>query len=108
MKVLTKTIEEKLAKHPFGSQDELEENAEVLLKVFNPYGRGTWLITEAEKQNDGNWLGFGWANLFGSWECGYIDIKELMDVRVNVFGCEMGLERDIYCNGYTVKECMAF
>ena len=52
MKLLTKEIEEKFNSHPFGSQDGLGGNAEVLVKYFNPTGAGTWLITEAEKEDD--------------------------------------------------------
>ena len=105
MKILTKEIEKKFQKFPFHSQDEKGENAEVILKVFNPYGRGTWLITEAE-QEDGRWIGYGCMNIY-EWEWGYVDITELVEARVPVFGCKMPLERDLYCKGMTVRELKA-
>ena len=106
MKILTKAIEKKFVKHPIGSQEGKGNNAEVLLKVFNPYGGQTWLITEAEKQGD-DWLCFGCVNLFGDWEWGYMSLNELINTKVNVFGMKMGLERDMYCSGMTVGELVA-
>ena len=52
MKLITKEIEALFEAHPFGSQDELGFDAKVLVKYFNPCGAGTWLITEAEKQEE--------------------------------------------------------
>lgn len=105
MKLITKAIEKKFEKFPLGSQENKMEDAEVLLKVFNPYGGQTWLITEAEKEED-DWYCFGCVNLFGFWEWGYISLKELQELKVNVFGMQMGLERDRYCDGMTVRELM--
>lgn len=34
--LMTKELEKKLNKYPIGSQDGLEEEAEVLVKYFNP------------------------------------------------------------------------
>lgn len=55
MELLTKQVEEKLRKFPYGSQRKRELEAEVLVKFFNPCGAGTWLITEAEKVED-DWI----------------------------------------------------
>ena len=49
MLLMTKELEEKLNQYPIGSQDELGEDAEVIVKYFNPCGADTWLITEGEK-----------------------------------------------------------
>ena len=105
MKLFTKEIEKKFIKHPFGSQDGKGMNADVLVKYFNPYGRGTWLITEAEKQDDGDWLMFGYCHIF-DWEWGYVMLSDIMDTKVNVFGCKMSLERDLYSSG-TIEEMIA-
>lgn len=102
MKLLTKEIENKFLKHPLGSQEGKGMNAEVLVKYFNPYGAGTWLITEAEKQDDGDWLLFGYMHIF-EWEWGYVLFSELNDMRVNVWGTMLPLERDLYSHG-TVGE----
>lgn len=105
MKLMTKEIEKKLEKHPFHSQEEKGMDAEVIVKFFNPYGSATWLITEGEKDDEGNWLLFGYCYIF-DWEWGYIDFNELKDIRVNVFGTKLPMERDIYCTGETVRECI--
>ena len=47
MILMTKELEKKFKKYPFGSQDGLMEEAEVIVKYFNPCGVGTWLITGA-------------------------------------------------------------
>lgn len=103
-KLLTKTIETALTKHPLGSQEGKGEDATVLVKFFNPYGAGTWLITEAEKQPDGDWLMFGMCHIY-EWEWGYVSFNELDSIRVNCFGYKLPLERDRYFNG-TVKDGM--
>lgn len=102
MKLMTKEIEKKLEKNPLYSHDGEGENAKVIVKYFNPCGRGTWLITEGEKQENGDWLLFGYCEIY-EWEWGYVTLSELESVKLP-FG--MGIERDLYVNGLTVKECM--
>ena len=63
MKLLTKEIEKKFERHPIGSQEGKMDQAVVLVKYFNPIGAGTWLITEAEKQEDGDWMLFGYCHI---------------------------------------------
>ena len=92
MKLITKEIEEKFNKHPFGSQDGLGGDSEVLVKYFNPAGAGTWLITEAEKQEDGDWILYGYCHIF-EWEWGTVSLKELENIK-GPFG--LGIERDLY------------
>lgn len=71
MKLITKEIEEKLLNSPIGSTDGKGKDAEVIVKYFNPIGSGTWLIIEGERQSDGDWLLFGYCNIF-DWEWGYV------------------------------------
>lgn len=92
MKLMTKEIEKKLAKHPFGSQDGKGINADIMVKYFNPMGAGTWLITEGEKQEDGNWLLYGYCHIL-EWEWGYVSLKELEGLKLP-WG--MTIERDLY------------
>ena len=100
MKLWTKELEQKAKKHPLYSQDGKGENAEVLVKYFNPYGSWTALITEAEQQEDGDWLLFGYMHLF-EWEWGYVTLSELASVRLP-FG--LTIERELYVTGKTVKD----
>ena len=101
MKLITKEIEKKFEKTPFGKNSN-GIDSEVIVKFSNPYGAGTWLITEAEKQENGDWLMFGYCHIF-EWEWGYVSLRELEQTKVNVWGMKMPLERDMYAHG-TVKE----
>lgn len=100
MKLMTKELEEKFKEYPLYSQDGNGENAQVIVKYFNPCGAGTWLITEASKQDDGDWLMFGYCNIF-EWEWGYVSLRELESINLP-FGLK--IEIDIYSEMKTVKE----
>ena len=54
MELITKKVEKDFMSRPLRSQDGRGFDAEVIVKYFNPCGSGTWLITEAEKQEDGD------------------------------------------------------
>lgn len=102
MQLMTKEIEKRLEKFSIGSQDGKMEEAEVIVKYFNPYGIGTWLITEGEKGEDGNYLLFGYCHL-QEWEWGYVDFQELANLKVPPFG--LGIERELYTRkGEKVKD----
>lgn len=98
MKLMTKEIERRLREAPIRSTDGQGEDAEVIVKYFNPCGAGTWLITEGEEQ-DGDWLLYGLCHIY-EWEWGYVLLSELESVKTP-FG--LGIERDLYAKG-TVKE----
>lgn len=95
MKLLTKEIEEKFAKTPLYSTDEQGMNAEVLVKYFNPCGSESWLITEAEKQDNGDYLLYGYCHIH-EWEWGYVLLSELKNIKLP-FG--LTIERDLYSKG---------
>lgn len=102
MKLLTADIIRKLEKHPFHSQDSKGENAEVLVKFFCG-GAATWLVTEGEKQENGDWLFFGVATLDGdTWEWGYFALSEIKEIRFPPFG--LPIEREMYLTPKT-KVC---
>lgn len=96
MKLITKEIEKKLNNTPIYSKDGQGVDAEIIVKFFNPCGAATWLITEAEKQDNGDYLLYGY-------EWGYVMLSELQKIR-NGYG--LGVERDRYAHG-TVKENVA-
>ncbi|MGN1370914.1 MAG: DUF2958 domain-containing protein [Candidatus Coprovivens sp.] len=100
MKLMTKELETKFKKYPIGSQEDKGFEAEVIVKYFNPCGAGTWLITEGEKQSDGDWLLFGYCHIF-EWEWGYLSLNELEEIELP-FGLK--IERDIYSNKKLVKD----
>jgi len=99
MKLLTKEIETKLNKYPMLSQDGKGEKANVIVKFFNPCGSGTWLITEGEKLENGDWLLFGLCHI-QEWEWGEVLLSELESIRLPM---GLGIERDMYSSG-TVGE----
>lgn len=96
MKLLTAEIIRKLEKHPFGSQEGKLDEAEVLVKFFGG-GAATWLVTEGEQQEEGDWLFFGKATLGDEWEWGYFTLSELEKMKFPPFG--LGVERDMYLGG---------
>lgn len=101
MKLMTKELENKFRKYPLGSQDGKGMDAVVVAKFFNPVGAGTWLITEGEQQEDGDWLLFGYCCI-ACWEWGYVSLRELQELKLP-FG--LGIERDLYLSkGATVGD----
>lgn len=100
MKLTTAAIIKKFEKNPIGSQDGKGLDAKVLVKYFNPCGRGTWLITEAEKQEDGDWLLYGYCHIY-EWEWGFVFLRELESIKLP-FG--LTIERDLYSAGEKVKD----
>ena len=106
MKLWNKELERKAKRYPLYSQEGKGTNAKILVKYFNPYGAGTWLITEAEKQDNGDWLFFGYCHIL-EWDWGYVTLSELVRTKINVYGFSLPLERDLYIpNGMTVAECL--
>ena len=99
MKLMTKELEEAFEKHPLYSSEDKGMDAEVVVKYFNPIGRGSWLITEAEKQENGDFLMFGYCHIF-EWEWGYVLLSELESIELPF---DLTIERDLYARG-TVGE----
>lgn len=97
---MTKELEKAFENYPLYSQDGKGVEAEVVVKYFNPCGAGTWLITEGEKQSDGDWMFFGYCHIT-DWEWGYVTLSELERVRLP-FG--LRIEREMYVTGGKVKE----
>ena len=93
MKLITKEIERRLEKHPFGSQEGEGKGAQVLVKFFGG-SACTWLVTEAERTVDGSWDFYGLANIGYGWEWGWFSLRELESVKFPPFG--LGVERDMY------------
>ena len=101
MRLLTDEIKQRFERYPLYSQESKGINSTVIVKYFNPAGSGTWLITEAEEQEDGDWLLFGYCHI-SCWEWGYVSLKELQALRLP-FG--LTVERDLYIpDNATVKE----
>ena len=66
-----------------------------LVKLFNPCGAGTWLVTELDTEDAS--IAFGLADLgFGTPEIGSFSLTELESFQ-GPFG--LGIERDLYFEG---------
>lgn len=96
MKLLTEKIKKKFRKKfPLYSQESIED-PQVVVKYFNPLGIGTWYITEANEQKDGDWLMFGLCVLDVA-EFGYILLSRLETLKL-ING--LSIERDLHFNGH--------
>lgn len=99
MKLITKKLEKTFKKYPLRSQEDKEDPL-IIAKYFNPYGAGSWYVTEAEKQEDGNYLFFGYADIICG-EFGYFTSEELerLQVPIKINGKTLGygkIERDLH------------
>ena len=103
MKLITKEIEELLKQYPLYSQEETPtEEKKILVKFFLPATGWTWYVSEAEKEENGDYLFFGYVVGMES-EWGYFrlsDIQGPFNVRMRINGQEMRVpvttERDLY------------
>lgn len=95
MELITKELEEKFEKYPIGSQEGLGGNAKVIVKYFNPVGAGTWLITEADKLENGDYMMFGYCHLGDNEmaELGYVLLSQLKELELPL---NFTIERDLY------------
>ena len=92
MKLMTKELENRLAKYPLYSQDgKGKDETMVIAKFFFPVGNWTWYVTEGNKTENGDWEFYGYV--VGDFpEFGYFTLSELESV--NVRG--LMVERDMY------------
>ena len=106
MKLITKELEKKFKKYPLYSQDGLGGDAKVIAKFFNPIGAGTWLITEGNKLDNGDYEMFGYCHLGDDFnaEFGYVMLSDLENIKLPL---GMSIERDLYLKeGQTLIDVM--
>lgn len=86
MKLMTKKIENKLTNAVAG----YGEHNKPYLKLFNPCGAATWLLSEYDSKQR---MFFGLCDLgIGSPELGYVSLDELLEIKLP-FG--LTIERDM-------------
>lgn len=93
MKLLTKQIRDKLIANGL-KQDPVrgtpqEIDFDPVVKLFNPMGLGTWLLTELDPETN---IAFGLCDL-GFPELGSVSITELESIRLPL---GLGIERDLH------------
>lgn len=103
MKLITKQIENRLAKYPLYSQDGKGDNATIVCKFF--LARWTWYVLEAQKQSNGDYYFYGIVDNGSEREYGYFSLSELESLRV--WGC-VKVERDMYFDPITIAKCKEF
>ena len=103
MKLLTKAIKEKLIANHKNQDKEFSKEFKVVVKFFNPYGRGTWYLSELDPETN---IAYGLCVLDYN-ELGYVSLDELSEYKGPL---GLGIERDKYfsSNKYTPRECKQF
>ena len=97
---------------PIRSQDGKGMDAIVHLKLFCPYGRATYYITEGERLADGDWQLFGYCVSPLGEDCdelSYMSLMEMAETEISLGGVKLpAIERDCYFSGIgkTIRECL--
>ena len=103
MKLMTKAIEKALPAL-YATEDVPAAEKLAVVKFFGG-GRGTWYAVEGEKQEDGDWMFFGYVvSPLGS-DCdefGYFTLNQLKSVKFPPFG--LGIERDMHFDPTPVQK----
>lgn len=94
--MITKAIE-KLIPGLYANENKKPSDIKVPVKFFNPCGKQTWYITEANLETG---EAFGWCDLGPDFdaELGYVDLNELFGIKLR-FGLK--IERDMHWNPNT-------
>ena len=102
MLLLTKEIKERLIKN-FNENEAShgEKSFKVVVKLFNPTGRGFWFLTELNPENN---IAFGGAKL-SDWDLGGISMNELENLKVPPFGLHIERDKSFESNKHTLDEC---
>lgn len=99
MKLMTKAIENKIAKYPIYSQDGKGNEQVVICKFF--FGSWTWYVLEGQKLENGDYEFYGITdNQYGR-ERGYFLLSQLESIKM---GCYPVVERDRYFKSCKVGE----
>lgn len=76
--------------------------ATVIAKFFMPFTSAVWLVTEAERQEDGDWIFFGYCHIL-EWEWGYFTLSEIAELELHGITAEVDCELP---EGQTVGDCL--
>ena len=100
--MMTKEIEKVLERYPIYTQDGLMGDAKVICYYFYPMNDSTWIVTEGERTEGGDWEFFGLVKL-QEWEWGYF---RLSDIEAASRELPIPIEREIYTRplSRTVRE----
>lgn len=100
MKLMTKEIEKALEKTGYEPPICHLIDAPVIVKYSNPCGYETWLVVGGQRDGD-DWILHNYGrNLYG-WSWGTVFLSDLASYKGRL---GLGIERDLYCDGMTVRE----
>ena len=83
----------------YSQEDKDPKDVKVILKLFNPTGRGTWYITEGDLEEG---ILFGYC-IIHEGELGYVSLAELIEYK-GPFGSR--IERDEWFGSKTLADVM--
>lgn len=93
MVLFTKKQKKQLLINGEKSLNEERSDFYPVVKLFNPYGGGTWLLSEISPKNKN--IAFGLCDLgMGFPELGYVNIEELESLKLPPYGGK--IERDLH------------
>ena len=102
MITVTEQLKKVFESSPLYSKEGKGFSAEVIARFFLPFSSSEWLVTEAEQQEDGDWLFFGYCHI-QEWEWGYVLLSQIQEV--NVCGLTVQLDKGLK-TGTMVKDCL--
>ena len=103
--LLTAGIEKQFEKYPLYSQDGKGEDAKILVKYFNPYGRGRWYVLEAQKLPNNDYELYGLVDMGQGREYGYFRLSDLQGYVHKMGNYPVGgIERDMYFGNKKVRD----
>jgi hypothetical protein len=92
-----------LEKHPLYSAEHVrQEETKILVKYFTPDAEWTWYVVEGQKEEDGDWLLFGYVIGFER-EWGYFRLSELKEAKGPL---GLPIERDLHFEGKTIGDIL--
>lgn len=103
--LVTQGIADAFAKHPLYSQDGKGEDADILVKYFNPYGRGRWYVLEANPLPNDDYELYGIVDMDGEREYGYFRLSDLQGYIYRMGNYPVGgIERDLHFGKKKVRD----
>ena len=101
MELLTKELLDAFKKQGNCSEKK-PEDVKIIIKMFNPCGKGTWYCTEYNPKDK---IFFGFVSIFNDHcdELGYFSLDELKSVKGPL---GLGIERDLHFGEHTLKEVL--
>ena len=100
MQLITKEIEKAFERQGY-TGDKMPEDIQIVCKLFNPVGSGTWYLYEKEDED----IYMCFANLGDPMmaECGRVSLGELKSLRLPM---GLSIERDRHFGKHTLREVM--